>query len=56
MVWIWQHDKGTDDYKITLNCVRKFMKNKSEKVAEKGPSFKKMNTCNGSFTLWQNSR
>ncbi len=42
MVWIWQHNKGTDDYKITLNCVRKFMKNKSEKEAEKGPSFKKL--------------
>jgi hypothetical protein len=23
MVWIWQHDKRTDDYKIILNCVRK---------------------------------
>jgi len=22
MVWIWQHDKRTDDYKIILNCVR----------------------------------
>jgi hypothetical protein len=38
MVWIWQHDKRTDDYKITLNCVRKLMKNKSEKEARKGPS------------------
>jgi len=42
MVWIWQHDKRTDDYKIILNCVRKFMKNKSEKESEKGPSFKKV--------------
>jgi hypothetical protein len=41
MVWIWQHDKRTDDYKIILNCVRKLMKYKSEKVAGKGPSFKK---------------
>jgi hypothetical protein len=23
MVWIWQYDKRTDDYKIILNCVRK---------------------------------
>jgi hypothetical protein len=28
MVWIGQHDRGTDDYKIILNCVRKLMKNK----------------------------
>jgi hypothetical protein len=42
MVWIWQHDKRTDDYKIISNCVRKLMKNKkSEKEAGKGPSFKK---------------
>jgi hypothetical protein len=32
-VWIWQHDK------IILNCVRKMMKNKSDKEAGKGPSF-----------------
>jgi hypothetical protein len=38
-VRIWQHDKGTDDYKIILNCVRKWMKNKSEKEAGKGPNF-----------------
>ncbi len=38
-VWIWQHDKRTDDYKIIFNCVRKLMKNKSEKEAGKGPSF-----------------
>ncbi len=38
-VRIWQHDKRTDDYKIVLNCVRKSMKNKSEKEAGKGPSF-----------------
>ena len=30
-VWIWQHDRRTDDYKIILNCVRKTMKNKNEK-------------------------
>jgi len=41
MLWIWQHVKRTDDYKIVLNCVIKFMKNKSEKEAGKGPSFKK---------------
>ncbi len=35
-VWIRQHDKQTDDYKIILNCVRKLMKNKSEKEARKG--------------------
>jgi hypothetical protein len=23
MMWIWQHGKMTDDYKIILNCVRK---------------------------------
>jgi hypothetical protein len=39
MVWIWENDKRTDDYKIILNCVRKLMKNISEKVAGKGPSF-----------------
>ncbi len=38
MVWIWQHDKRIDDYKIKLNCVRKLMKNKSEKDVGKGPS------------------
>ncbi len=37
MVWIWQHDKRADYYKIILNCVRKLMKYKSEKV----PNFKK---------------
>jgi len=26
MVWIWQHDKRTDDYKIILNNVIKLMK------------------------------
>jgi hypothetical protein len=31
MVWIWQHDKRTDDYKIILNCVRKI----DEKINEK---------------------
>ncbi len=41
MVWIGQHDKRTDDYKIILNCVRKLMKYKSEKEAGKGPSLKK---------------
>jgi hypothetical protein len=35
MVWIWQHVKQTDDYKIILNCVIKVMKNKSEKEAGK---------------------
>ncbi len=42
MVWIWQHDKRTDDHKIILNCVRKLMKNRSENEAGKGPSFKKV--------------
>jgi hypothetical protein len=27
-VWIWSHDRRTDDYKVILNSVRKFMKNK----------------------------
>ncbi len=31
MVWIWQHDKRTDDYKIILNIVRKLTKNNNEK-------------------------
>jgi hypothetical protein len=31
MVWVWMHDKRTDDYKIILNCVTKLMKNKNEK-------------------------
>ncbi len=43
MVWIWQYDKRTDDYKIILNCVRKLMKTKSEKEAGKGPRFFKKN-------------
>jgi hypothetical protein len=38
-VWIWWHDKRTDDYKKILNSVRKLIKNKSEKEAGKGPSF-----------------
>ena len=38
MVWIWQHDKRTDDYKIILNCVRKLMKNKEVKEAGKDPN------------------
>jgi hypothetical protein len=38
-VWIWQHDKRTDDCKIILNCVRKLMKIKSDKDARKDPNF-----------------
>ncbi len=26
LVWIWQHDKRTDDYKVGLKCVREFVK------------------------------
>jgi hypothetical protein len=40
-VWIWQHDKRTDDCKIILNCVRKLMKDKSDKDAGKGPNLLK---------------
>jgi hypothetical protein len=40
MAGIWQHDKRTDGSKIILNCVRKLMKNKSEKEAGKGPDLK----------------
>jgi hypothetical protein len=40
--WIWQHDKRTDDYEIILNCVRKLMKNTSEKDSGKGPKLKKL--------------
>jgi len=36
MVWLWQHDKMTVDYKIILNYARKWMKNKSEKETGKG--------------------
>jgi hypothetical protein len=49
MVWIWQHDKRTDDYKIILNCVRNLMKNKSEKEAGKGKSFKKIVSYNNLY-------
>jgi len=38
-----QHDKRSDDYKIILNCVRKLMKNKSEKEARSAKLFKKTN-------------
>jgi hypothetical protein len=41
MVWIWQHDKRTDDYKIILNLCKKIDENKSEKEAGKGPIFLK---------------
>ncbi len=38
-VWIWQHDKRTDDYKIILNCVRKFMKINEKKRLGKAKLF-----------------
>ncbi len=41
-VWIWQHDKGTDDDKIILNCVRKLMKKREKEKKRKGPNFKKV--------------
>jgi hypothetical protein len=41
MVWIWQHDKRIDDYKVILNCVRKLMKNYEKKEDGKGPNFLK---------------
>ncbi len=31
MVWIWQHDKRTDDYKIILNLCKK--------IDQRGPNF-----------------
>ncbi len=37
IVWIWQHYKRTDDYKIILNLCKKFYGEKSEKEAGKGP-------------------
>jgi hypothetical protein len=43
MVWIWQHDKRSDDYKIILNCVIKLLKNKSEKEARRPKLFLKTN-------------
>jgi hypothetical protein len=39
MVWIWQHDKRTDDNKIVFNCVRKLMKNNEKKEDGKDPNF-----------------
>jgi hypothetical protein len=44
MVWVWQHGKRTDNYKIILNCVRKLMKNKRENMLRKGPNFFKSKT------------
>jgi hypothetical protein len=41
MVWIWQHDTRTDDYKIILNCLKNAMKNK-KKDARKCPSIFKL--------------
>ncbi len=41
MVWIWHHDKRTDDYKIILNLCKKIDENKSEKEVRKGLIFKK---------------
>jgi hypothetical protein len=38
MVWIWQHNKRTDDCKIILNLRKKI----DEKEARKGPNFKKL--------------
>jgi hypothetical protein len=38
MVWVWQHGKRTNDCKIILNCVRKLMKNKREKMLREGPN------------------
>jgi hypothetical protein len=38
MVWVWQHGKGTDDYKIILNLGRKLMKI-NEEEAERRPKF-----------------
>ncbi len=40
-VLISQHDKGTDDYKIILNFVRKMMKNEREKRLGKAQNFLK---------------
>jgi hypothetical protein len=31
MVWIGQHDKRTDDYKIILNLCKKLLRNKNQK-------------------------
>ncbi len=42
MVWIRQHDKKTDEYKIILNFVRKLLKNKSKKEAVKAQTFLKV--------------
>ncbi len=49
MVWIWQHDKRIDDYKIILNCVRKLMKNKSEKEVAKGSKLNKFQFFSAKF-------
>jgi hypothetical protein len=47
-VWIWQHGKRTDDYKIILNCVRKLMKSKLKRGWE-GPTFLK---AGANLILW----
>jgi hypothetical protein len=49
MAWIWQHDKRTYENKIILNCVRKLMKNKLEKEAEKSQNLKKNSVTKNIF-------
>jgi len=42
MVWIWQHDKRTDDYKIMLNLCKKIDGRKIRKRGSERPKLEKM--------------
>ncbi len=46
MVWIWHHDKGTDDkHDNRIELCRKLMKNKWQKEAGKSKTFLKTYKC-----------
>jgi hypothetical protein len=42
IVWIWQHEKRRDDYKIILNFCKKFYGEKIRKRGRERPNFKKV--------------
>jgi hypothetical protein len=42
MVWIWQHDKRTDDYKIMLNLCKKIDGRKIRKRGSERPKLQRM--------------
>jgi hypothetical protein len=50
MVWMWQHDKRTDDYKIILNCVRKIDEKNQKNRLENAKAFYKK-YCESSLLL-----